>query len=375
MTDLDDGIYFKLPQEEYHALPRLSASGVCNLLISPATFWADSWLNPRRKKLSTSALLSGTAYHHARLEPEIFKDLYYRGLDMRDYPDALTSHSEIKEALKFLGAKQTLTGEKVFEAAIRLRQEGYAGAIKHLLEYDHAQQYSESQVELPPDLFDEIADDMEALHSNGDITPYLTNGQAEVSVLWTDKLGVKWKARIDYLQVNRVVDMKTFDNSKGKVLEQAIYDTIQYNRYYVQAFVYHMAAELIRAGELKIRKVTDQAQKDLINAIRQSPDVFEYHWIWQEKKGVPNVLARRLVMTEQPHPSHLAQAPDDASRKALAKKLQTPSLIWKKAELEVRFARDLLLKCLQIWPTGRWGSLKPVDDITDEGFNPRFLES
>lgn len=378
---MEDGIYFGLDQDTYHRLERFSASGASNMMVSPATYWADSWMNPDRFEDpeegetdadATAAQIAGKAYHMARLEPELFRQVYYRGLKIKEYPKALTNHAQIKEELAKLGEKAGT--DKVLDAAKRLRAAGYPGPIKHLLEEEIREGKEDWQIELPWKLFDQIVADMAALEGNDQIRPLLHEGESEVSVLWTDDKGVKWKARFDRLQINKVIDLKTFDNSRGKELEAAIYDSVQYNRYYLQAYIYWTAAELIRAGKLSIKKLQREEQRELIKAIKTSPDPFEYWWVFQEKGGVPNVLARRLVMTEQPHPSHLAGAPDEASRKVLAKKLQSPSMIWKKAELEVRAMRDLLLRCLEIWGTGRWGSLHPVDDITDEGFNPRWLE-
>ena len=48
---LEDGIYFDLDEDQYHAEERLSASGICNMLVSPPTFWANSWLNPDKDEL------------------------------------------------------------------------------------------------------------------------------------------------------------------------------------------------------------------------------------------------------------------------------------------------------------------------------------
>ena len=39
---MKDGIYFNLPEAEYHALPRLSASEIKEILVSLATYWANS---------------------------------------------------------------------------------------------------------------------------------------------------------------------------------------------------------------------------------------------------------------------------------------------------------------------------------------------
>lgn len=382
MDELADGIYFGLDQKEYHALARFSGSGAQNMLVSPSDFWADSWLNPQREieeededaEGPTPAQIAGTAYHSARLEPDRFRQIYYRGLRMKDYPKALTTHGQVKDQMALLGIKAAST-EKVLDSARRLREAGYPGPIKHLLLEGHKVGREEWQIELSWQLFDQITADMDALESNAQVQPFLREGESEVSILWTDDKGVKWKARADRLQLGSVVDFKTFENPSRKVLEQCLYDAIQYNRYYVQAFVYWTAAELIRAGKLKICKAQTQAQKDLIAAIRESQDPFEYWWVFQQKRGVPNVLARRLIMTTEPHPSHLYQAPDEASRKALAAKLRSPSMIWDKAWIETTHARDQLLKCLEIWPEGPWGAMIPVGDIDDEGFNPRWLEA
>ena len=34
-----DGVYFNMSEADYHALPRLSASGIKNILTSLPTFW------------------------------------------------------------------------------------------------------------------------------------------------------------------------------------------------------------------------------------------------------------------------------------------------------------------------------------------------
>lgn len=375
---MEDGIYFGLDQAEYHKLERFSGSGAQNMMVSPATFWADSWMSREEEddeepEEATKAQILGTAYHMARLEPAIFGQTYYRGLRLKDYPHVLTTHTQIKAAMVELGIKAA-SGELVMDSALRLRDAGYPGPIKHLLEFEIRAGKEDWQIELPWKIYDQLIADMQAMGANEQIMQLLATGQSEVSILWTDDKGVKWKARLDRLAVGRIVDFKTFDNSRGKVLEQCLYDAVQYNRYYLQAYVYWTAAELIRAGKLKIMKLQNEAQRDLIKAIKASEDAFEYWWVWQEKSGVPNVLARRLRMTEEAHPSHLYQAPDEKSRKALADKLRRPSRIWDKAKYEVKAARDMLLQCLEIWPEGPWGALQPVEDMIDEGFNQHWLE-
>lgn len=376
VEQLVDGIYFGLPQEVYHAQHRLSASGCCNMLISPGDFWADSWMNPDRKEAPTEALISGTAYHMARLEPDRFKATYLPGINPADLAeDVLTTYDQIKAALKERGEAMTKSGEKVLDAARRLRSVGYGGQIMHIMQADlEAIAEAEEKTILPWELYHQISVDMARLHENTEISPYLTDGQAEVSVLWTDKHGTAWKARLDYLRVNTVTDVKTFVNSMGKNLEKCIADGIAYNRYYIQGALYWRAAEEIRKGELPVKKMQNQAQKDLISAIRASEDIFEYWWVFQQKGGVPNVLARRYRQTREIHPHYLAQAPDEKGRELLRKKIKNPTKLWEKGQLELDSCAMVFRRYAEAFGTAPWGPEIPVSDTDDEAFAPYFLE-
>ena len=91
---MQNGIYFGLSIEEYLKIERLSKSGIKQILISPADFWADSWLNPQPKKLTPDqekrqamARLLGKAYHTARLEPHLFHQQYAREISQADFAD------------------------------------------------------------------------------------------------------------------------------------------------------------------------------------------------------------------------------------------------------------------------------------------------
>jgi hypothetical protein len=50
-----DGIYLNLPEDDYHADPALSASGIKKLLQSPADYWFTSVHNPDREDKDTAA--------------------------------------------------------------------------------------------------------------------------------------------------------------------------------------------------------------------------------------------------------------------------------------------------------------------------------
>lgn len=380
IEQLPDGIYFRLPQEAYHGQRRLSASGCCNLLVSPATFWADSWLNPEREEVGqdTPARIYGSAAHVGTLEPERFSSAYVSLPNPDDYgteeQPLLTTHAAIKAVLKERGEPQTKGDEGVLGAAIRLRESGYGGPIWHLIMDEFEAARPADQIALPPKVYTEITRDIERMKSNTEIMKQLEGGEAEVSILWTDKGGVQWKARLDKMQERGAVDLKTFDNARGTALDECIRNAIQYNRYHVQARVYIEAMEAVRAG-LRICKIQNQGQKDLVEAIRASTAPFQYWWIFREKGGVPNLLARRLRMTGTVHPSHLVDAPDAESRARLEASKTFPSRLWEKAGNAVKLARQLYVNGLEIWGTDQpWQALVPVSDIDDEAFSSFWLE-
>lgn len=70
---IEEGIYFNLSNEEYHADPALSHSGMTSVLVSWPDYWVRSALNPQRKKYNpTDAMVFGSRAGTLLLEPELF---------------------------------------------------------------------------------------------------------------------------------------------------------------------------------------------------------------------------------------------------------------------------------------------------------------
>lgn len=70
---IEDGIYFNMPNETYHADPALSHSGMTKVLISWPDYWMNSCLNPQRKRFNpTDAMIFGQRAGMLLLEPDAF---------------------------------------------------------------------------------------------------------------------------------------------------------------------------------------------------------------------------------------------------------------------------------------------------------------
>lgn len=80
MADLEPltpGIYFGLPEERYFADSAISRSDIMNLLDTPNTYWANSWMNKAKKPRDSTAQMDyGSAFDCLLFEPEIFQLKY-----------------------------------------------------------------------------------------------------------------------------------------------------------------------------------------------------------------------------------------------------------------------------------------------------------
>lgn len=373
---MKDGIYFDLPDHEYHAINRLSASGICNMLVSPATFWARSWMNPTRDNGDTLARTLGRAYHTARLEPELFEHQFVRDLVKEDMPEGtLMTDAEIKAALKDLGEPQTKAGETVLDRARRL-EEISLNVIWHI-ERAEFEEELDGRTPLAPRYYDQLIEDIAQIHAVPEVMRLLTGGAAEVSILWTcPKTGIEMKGRIDYLHPRGFTDFKTFDNARGKPVDQAIRDAFQWNRYYIQAALYWSAVEMIRGGLLAIEGKCSDAQVDLVAALQKRPEPAECWYVFQEKGDAPNVLAREIVLSVV-HDSAMAGeigATSEQAARARAAVTQKTVLL-RKAEIEIEHAQAEFRRYMEVFGEGEaWHPINPVGKISDEDFSPFWLD-
>lgn len=378
---IEDGIYFGLPAEVYHAVPALGSGSICDLIVSPGTFWRGSWLDPDRPELdeeATKAQVLGKAYHTARLEPELFQQLFVRELDKGDFPQRgfLSSDEKVKAELKGRGLQQTVSGESTAERAERLLDSGYEGTIWPL-EKARWEAEVKGRTPIPAKFWDDIERDMERLRRNREIAEKLEGGQPEVSIFWTDEHGLRCKARFDYLRPDLWDDFKTFDNSRGKVLAQAIADAFRFNRYYVQAVHYRDAAEAIRTGGLQIKGEPSDEQRALVAAIQIRPEELACWYIMQEKNGVPNLLACRFEFfgldpyREAEIEALVAEGRQDEVKAMMARKTGIHQL--GRAEIE-KAKRDFHLYSQVYRPGEPWAPIEPIRTIGDLDFNSFWLE-
>lgn len=381
-ADLPDGIYFRLDEKVYHALPRLSMSGIQKIMQSPADFWQASWLNPRNQtedeEEATNAQILGRAYHIARFEPDRFDALYARDMAKADMPKGtLFTGDEVAAELEKRGLPKSKAGEKVLDKAMRLIDAGFTGKIWHF-EYEMFSSEVGERTLLAAHVYDQILIDIAALQSNPEVGHYLRGGQPEVSILWTcPRTGIRMKARLDYLRPDGFTDFKTFENPQGKELVAALTGAFQYNRYYIQAVGYWQVVEMVRGGLIDIAGEPTPEEVALIDAIRARRARMGVHYVWQQKKGVPNILVSPIWLHARPQgsePNASGLSPEQYD--AVVAAMDGASAVHHKGAMEIERAKRIFKLYSEVYePGAEWYPLKPIFDIDDGSFSPYWLES
>lgn len=215
---MEDGIYFDLPEEEYHAEKRLSSSGVRDLLENPTFYWFNSNFNPLREEKKSEAMTDGRIFHSMILEKENFKNKF------KVMP------------LEIEGLSKNSTEFKIWKSAQSLEVIPYQKYKKFKLICDYLSQ--EGQI----------------LDCN-----IIAGGFPEVSILWTEN-GIKRKARIDYLTAGRIIDLKTFVKRNKKPLNNYVAEYFFSYRVYVQLIYYLRAVKFAIENDLEVFGNSEQVK-------------------------------------------------------------------------------------------------------------------
>jgi len=370
---MDDGIYFGVEDQDYHKIDRLSSSGIQKILISPATFWVDSWLNPDREveEDEPQHRATGRAYHCARFEPHKLMERFVSAPNPDGLADLLATDAAVKRALKDVGMTQAMKDESALERARRLQDAGYPGPIWSLMMEDFEAERGD-RTAIPPKVWKEIQTDMERLHGNEELAALVSGGASEVVVLWThEETGIKMKAKLDYLAPAWWVDLKTFQNSMGKQLDRCVADAFRFNRNYIQAGVYDVAVDRIQRGGLEVMGAdTDAALRGLalVDEIQNRGEPLACWYLFQEKGGVPNLLAYQIEMTRTEMRPGEAQGSETVE-------VRVPSVLMMKAQIEIDYAMNQFKRYSEIYAPGEpWAPVDPLRRLSSDDYPGFWLD-
>lgn len=278
----EPGIYFGMPEEEYHAIPALSSSGTKLLAASPMLFWSKcAWLSPKRQREQAEAAAEkqhhtmGKAYHCRIMEgAEAFAQRFVVELDPAEHGDALVSTAQIKAAIgKHMTAdtrKSASPGDMVpVKPVSKVPDEMPDGSsydrpavkadwIAQLLELEpDAKVFARIQAEflaanpgkavITAEQAEELEIAARMIERDPEVRHAFVGGHPEVSLFWyCPTTGVPMKARVDYLKIKAMVDLKTVTNQRERSIENAIRWEIASYKYNIQPAVYEEGVNAVR---------------------------------------------------------------------------------------------------------------------------------
>jgi hypothetical protein len=203
------GIYENMSNNEYHAAPGISATGLKLFARSPLHYWA-AYLDPNREpREETPALRLGTAIHTAVLEPERFTEEYVTV--PADAPRRPTSAQ--------LNAKNP--------------SDDTVAAIEWWKAFDEA---NAAKTVISADDFSTCDAISQRLRAHPAAQVLFKSGVAEQSFFWTDAdTGVVCKCRPDWLILGTaIVDLKSTTDASATGFSRAVYNY----EYHLQAAWY-----------------------------------------------------------------------------------------------------------------------------------------
>jgi hypothetical protein len=249
MKEYVEGIYFNMPEQEYHSIKYFSRSFAEEMLVDEGDAWAVAPDNPEPKlREATPAMKLGTAIHAMILEPVKFATTYRRALSYDSFPEKiiLNKNDELAGFLASVGEKKTGKKEDLVARALP-----YVNPETHVI-WDCAEREFQERVESEKLV---ILSDAESETAAGMLDSYehcekvqeiFQGGQAEITLIWQDEsTGVMCKCRLDYARPESIGEVKTFAMKRKKNMYQAMCAEIVYEHYNMQFYVYHEALRIL----------------------------------------------------------------------------------------------------------------------------------
>ncbi|AEP08924.1 hypothetical protein MICA_587 [Micavibrio aeruginosavorus ARL-13] len=341
----EPGIYFGMPDDEYHAIPAFSTSGTKELLVSPMDFWTQSWMNPQRVDKDTQAKIEGRAYHARILEgKEVFFLRYVESFDESLHPNALDTVDDIKKELKSLGQKVTGKKDELIE---RLLDADPSYQIMDHLCAEYARK-NPGKIMISKSLIANIEKSAFMIERDPAAINCFRGGYPEVVIIWIDPITkVPMKAKLDYLKIKAICDLKTFSNPQRKHIDAAIGAAVGGRRYHLQVANYLEADEHARRFAATGRVFGD-VDPDWLKAYAEYREPCAFFFVFQQSGDSPITRVKEF-----------------------SRVLET----YKAATGAVRQARATFAEYWRIYGTDPWLDLKPIEQFSDCDFPLYIMEA
>ena len=205
----------QMGSEEYHQRPEMGSSVVKRALIHPGRIDAPSGIHPKAAEY-------GNRIHTAVIEPEEIDRLYCVSPNPDEYPDALRTSADLRDALKSAGVKG-YSGKKSAEL-VEMVRESVPGALLWADVLSRHGSESKGKTFVSAEDWSEmyrVADavaDHSVIRDQGIFSDGIGEASFFADVTCSKISGRSWamKARPDWLQMGRrVSDLKTWAGGEG----------------------------------------------------------------------------------------------------------------------------------------------------------------
>ena len=293
VPDMPNGIYFSMPESEYFALPRFSASGIKDLSVDPMDFWHCSWMNPLKEDESdcTSQMQLGKIIHKRILEgKEAFSKKYAPSFSPEE--GTLVTIEDMKEAIKDLGAKPK--GKNKADYIAQIIEIDPSVKIHSILKDEYEAQFQGVEF-VSQNIINSVEYTAAMIERDPVVKDCFTGGMPEVTILYTLN-GVKMKSRIDYLKAGKTMgqvnDLKTFSNPYNKAIDIAIKGTMASQKYHIPAVLYCKAANMA-VKMAASTKAENPEQTKFLYELARTPG-FDVNFIFRKTTKAPVVSVYRF---------------------------------------------------------------------------------
>ena len=289
----EDGIYFGLPEAEYHADLALGSTGLKLLAGEPAEYW-HSYLSPEgRREHDKKHQVVGKAVHKYVLEgPDAFHSVYEREPDEEGL---LTTIDQLKDYAATLGITKFVRADGSKGAP---RKEDYIAALRHdphvrIRDAILARAEVAGRIILSRSDYDAVTSAADRICANPELTHAFIGGYPEVSVFWTELLNgifVRRKCRFDFLCPTPIVDLKSITPYSGIPFVASCRKAIANFSYDVQAEAYlegrTRARDFARDGRVFVSSKTQEPEPLFLESLA-SVNHWYFMFIFWASKGVP----------------------------------------------------------------------------------------
>ncbi|MGL5735486.1 MAG: hypothetical protein ACRCYS_11520 [Beijerinckiaceae bacterium] len=367
------GIYFGIGDEAYHAIEACSASGLKKLAISTMDYWADSKLNPDREPSDSPFLALGKAYHKRIVEgAEAYAACYAIELDKADYPDALVTMDQIKDAIIEAGEapiSSVATGQmkpspikadpdRMKPVTRAAKKEDFAAQLigidpdveiwDFMVESHALQNEGRTMISAKQHARIEIAARM--IESDPDLSKAFSGGYPEVAIFWhCPKTGAPMKAKLDYLKLKAIVDLKSFGNAVGRPISRAIDFAISNQRHFIGVVIYRQAVEAAK------RMIADQGASVVHSCDDPSP---EDHEARQD-------FALRLAKQSEP-PTCLWVYQQTGNAPVTRGRIMPVGTVYTITDGALEMLKRRYVECTRTFGADPWLDIAPIEQTIDE---------